>query len=330
MPAASDSFDPYLHDRDRWGVSLAQLAGLIIPCLDAVRARTVTEIGAFAGDLTRVLVAWAEGAEARILAIDPSPQEGLVALERESERLELVRETSLSALTHLPISDVVVIDGDHNYYTVSQELRLLAERATGNQLPLLLFHDVCWPHGRRDDYFDPRQIPDEYRHELVGAGAGIVPGHSGVKPRGLPYPRSAAHEGGPRNGVLSAAEDFVRTDSELRLVVVPAFFGLGAVWHRDAPWGRDVAAILEPWDRNPILTRLEENRLYQLADRHALRVELWETQQRLARHAALLDRLAGSSAFMVAERLSSLRVRLGVARWQNALSREEIRRTLSG
>jgi len=243
---SSQNLDPYLHDPDRWGVSLAQMAEVIIPCLNAVGARTVTEVGAYAGDLTRVLVHWAESARARITAVDPSPQDGLLALERDSQTLDLVRETSLSALVHLPIPDVVVIDGDHNYYTVSEELRLIGERATGAQLPLLLFHDVCWPHGRRDDYFDPQQIPAEYRHELVGAGAGIAPGNAGVAPRGLPYPRSAAHEGGSRNGVLTAAEDFVQNNPDLRLVVVPAFFGLGAVWHRDTAWAQDVAAILDP------------------------------------------------------------------------------------
>ncbi len=62
----------------------------------------------------------------------------------------------------------MIIDGDHNYYTVREELRLIAERAAGAELPLLLFHDVCWPHGRRDDYFDPEQIPAEYRQPIVG------------------------------------------------------------------------------------------------------------------------------------------------------------------
>ena len=51
----------------------------------------------------------------------------------------------------------MIIDGDHNYYTVSEELRLIAERARTAPLPLLLFHDVCWPHARRDDYFDARR-----------------------------------------------------------------------------------------------------------------------------------------------------------------------------
>ena len=54
------SHDPYLHDPNRWGVSMAQSAELLLPCLDAAGVRSVAEVGAFAGDLTEVLVEWAE------------------------------------------------------------------------------------------------------------------------------------------------------------------------------------------------------------------------------------------------------------------------------
>ena len=117
------------------------------------------EVGAFAGDLTRVLVDWAGTAGARVAAIDPSPQDGLLALAREHPALELIRDTSLAALPAIPLPDAVIIDGDHNYFTVREELRIIGERAPGAALPLLLFHDVCWPHGRRDDYFDARADP---------------------------------------------------------------------------------------------------------------------------------------------------------------------------
>jgi hypothetical protein len=128
--------------------------------------------------------------------------------------------------------------------------------------------------------------------------------------------------------VLTAVEDFTTADPRLRLAVVPAFFGLGAVWRKDAPGAEELERILAPWDRNPILTRLEANRVRHLAERQLLRTELWQTQQRHAAQEALLHRLANSSAFGIAARLSALRVRFGVARWQAPLSREEIRRTL--
>jgi SAM-dependent methyltransferase len=323
-------FDPYLNDPQRWGVSLAQSAEILLPCLDAANAKSVVEVGAFAGDLTRVLAGWAAGAGARVVAIDPSPQEGLEALAREHPEVELMRATSLDALRAIEPPDAVIIDGDHNYYTVSEELRLIGERATGADLPLLLFHDVCWPHGRRDDYFAPERIPEEYRHPLAGDAGGIAPGEPGLTPTGLPYPRSAAREGGPRNGVLTAVEDFVAGREGVRLAVIPLFFGFGAVWHRQTPWADAVARILDPLDRHPVLERLEANRVHQLAEAHARLVELWAARERAARQDALLRRLIDSSAFAVAERLSRLRKRVGIATDASVVSKQELRDALDG
>jgi Methyltransferase domain len=320
--------DPYLHDPQRWGVSLAQSAELMLPCLDAVGARSVVEIGAYAGDLTRVLVGWAAAAGARVGAIDPAPQPGLEELAQAHPQLELIRDTSIAALPRIPLPDAVIVDGDHNHFTVSEELRLIGERAPGAQLPLLLFHDVCWPHGRRDDYFDPELIPPEARHPVAGAEGGLVPGDPGLQPDGLPYPRSAAREGGPRNGVLTAVEDFVAARERVRLAVVPAFFGFGVVWHEDAPGAAALARILDPWDRNPLLERLEANRVHHLALGHRRQVQLWERDRRLARRDAVLRRLLDSSAFAVAERLSRLRARAGVAPASSVISKAEVRAAL--
>ena len=177
MTSPTPEFDPYLNDPDGWGVSLAQMTELLAPCLDAAGVRSVAEVGAFAGDLTRVLVSWAAGVGARVSAIDPAPQEGLIELSQAHPELELIRDTSLTALPQIPLPDAIVIDGDHNYHPVSEELRLIGERAPGSELPLLLFHDVRWPHGRRDDYFDVEQIPDESRHPVAGKGRGAcIPG----------------------------------------------------------------------------------------------------------------------------------------------------------
>jgi hypothetical protein len=264
-----------------------------------------------------------------VLAIDPAPQEGLIALADAHPEVLLVRETSLDALPKIAMPDVIVIDGDHNYYTVASELALIGARAPGAELPMLLFHDVCWPHGRRDDYFDADQIPSDARHPTAGAAGGIFPGDPGLRPDGLPYPRSAAREGGERNGVLTAIEDFVGERDRVRLVVVPAFFGLGAAWHLDKPWAADVARILDPLDRNPLLERLEANRVDHLARGHATLVELWALRDRLARQEAVLRRLLDSSAFSVAERMSRLRAAAGIATEQSVVSKDEIRGVLS-
>src|SRR5947209_11687930 len=70
-------FDPYEHDPSRWGVSMAQVTEIMLACLDVAEVKSVAEVGAFAGDLTRVLVSWAADSGARIQAIDPAPQPGL-------------------------------------------------------------------------------------------------------------------------------------------------------------------------------------------------------------------------------------------------------------
>ena len=328
MERTHPDIDPFAGDPGRWGHSLINLAEIMLPCLDAAGARSVVEVGAYAGDLTGVLVDWAAASGARVWAIDPSPQEPLVRLAEERPELELVREPSLAALPHVPAADAVVIDGDHNHYTVSEELRLI-EASHGGDLPLLLFHDVCWPHGRRDDYYAAERIPAEHR-QPIAEGGGLFPGEPGIRPAGLPYRGAAAREGGARNGVLTAVEDFLAERSGLRLAIVPAFFGLGVVWPRDAPWGDAVGDVLEPWDGNPLLARLEANRVFHLASAHVNLVQAALAQQRSARQEAVLRRLLDSSAFAVAERLSRLRRRAGVAPGQSVVSKDDIRRALSG
>ena len=328
MTRTRTTHDPYLNDPQHWGVSMAQSAELLLPCLDAAGARSVVEIGAYAGDLTRVLVDWAADVGARVGAIDPSPQPGLVALAEQHPELELIRATSLDALPEIPLPDAVIVDGDHNFHTVAEELRIIGERAPGAELPLLIFHDVCWPHGRRDDYFDATQIPAERRHPTLPPGQGIVPGDPGSRPGGLPYPRSAAREGGPGNGVLTAAEDFAAANPGVRLAVIPAFFGFGAAWHEEGRGAAELERIVGPFDRHPLLERLEANRVHQLARAYQLQTEQWEAQARRARQETVLRRLLESSAFGVAERLSRLRVKARIAPGSSVVSKDELRRAL--
>jgi hypothetical protein len=320
--------DPYDNDPGHWGASLATLSEILFACLDAVAPRSVIEVGAYAGDVTRLLLDWAAASGAQIWAIDPSPRPELVRLAAERSDLQLIREASHEALRHLSRPDAVIIDGDHNYYTVTEELRLVADGLQAAELPLLLFHDVTWPHARRDNYYTPEAIPEEYRHPMAKAAA-VFPGEPGLRPGGLPYHWAAKREGGPRNGVLTAIEDFVAERGGLRLAIVPAFFGFGAVWHRDAPWADEIARLLAPWDRNPLLERLEANRVLHLASSHLHLTEANAAKQKAARQEALLRRLLASSAFSVAERLSRLRMRLGIAVEQSAVSKDEVRRVLS-
>lgn len=315
-------------DPGQWGASLINNGELITACLDIAGPRSVIEIGAYAGDVTRFLLKWAEPSGARLWAVDPSPQDELVGLAEKHPEVQLLQETSHQALRELPRADAYVIDGDHNYYTVSEELRLIAEGAGQEMLPLLLLHDVGWPHGRRDDYFAPELIPEEFRQPAI-EGGGLFPGIAEPQQGGLPYKFPAAKEGGARNGVLTAVEDFVGKMDRTRLAILPAFFGLGVVWSEDASYAEQLAQLLDPLDRNPIIERLEANRTFHLAAVHQQMAEVSAALEVLRRQEELLRRMLRSSAFGLADRLSRLRKRAGIAPADVAVSREEILRALS-
>src|SRR5690606_15563343 len=105
----------------------------------------------------------------------------------------------------------------------------LYERAAakGAQPPIVLFHEAAWPYARRDMYYAPERIEEEFRHPY--SYTSIIPGQSALGEGGLNGNlANAVHEGGPRNGVLTAVEDFVAEwPEEIVLRVLPFFHGLG-------------------------------------------------------------------------------------------------------
>ncbi len=209
---------------------------LIAPLVNAVNARRVVEIGALRGETT-VKMLHDLGADCELHVIDPLPQFDPTEHERAFPgRYFFHLGISHDVLPSLPPADVVLVDGDHNWYTVYNELKMLAAtaRAAKTHLPLIVLHDVGWPYGRRDLYYEPSRIPAEYRQPYRRKG--IRPGRSDHAPLGGMNVEldNADHEGGPRNGVFTAVEDFVAEhDQPLRLAVFPLYFGLAVLAEHD-------------------------------------------------------------------------------------------------
>ena len=205
----------------------------VAPVLEAAGARKIVEIGALRGENTRQIIDRL-GPETVLHVIDPLPD--FDPAEHEAEfagQYVFHRDLSLNVLGDLPPMDAALVDGDHNWYTVYNELRLLREVARANDapLPLLILHDVGWPYGRRDLYYDPTNIPDEFRREW--SRKGMEPGKVWVVPYGAglnPTLANANTEGGRRNGVRTGMDDFVAEhDQPLRVLVLPIYFGLAIV-----------------------------------------------------------------------------------------------------
>jgi hypothetical protein len=95
----------------------------------------------------------------------------------------------------------------------------------------IFLHDVCWPYARRDMYYDLDTVPAEYRHPVEKRG--IVRGMSRLsREPGQGHNAehwNATHEGGARNGVLTAVEDFLASHLEYTFFSLQKEWGLGVL-----------------------------------------------------------------------------------------------------
>jgi hypothetical protein len=300
--------------------SVGTFREILADLIDAVAPVGIAEIGGEGGLLTQELIAGAERLDASVTCIDPAPSAALADLAEET-RLTLVRGYSPAAIDELPPSEFVVVDGDHCYAVVREETERLLTRAEQSGTPtLLVFHDVCFPCGRRDYYYAPKVLDeaDVHPHRFdtgmsVFSHDPVVGG--GMRSRGAMGIAEVA--GGERNGVLTAVEDAIDGRSGLRLRVVPAVFGLGFVYPADAPWAAEADRILGPLDRSPLIARLERNRLAL----YATVLELQDRASALGRaydesRAAFEAQLAGLSGenLRLREELAALKDQSATAR----------------
>jgi GT2 family glycosyltransferase len=224
---------------------------LIYPLLEAIRPGTIVEVGVEVGTVTGPLLRWAAANGAVVHAIDPDPTLSVERLEAEyGAQLRFHRRKSLEVLSEIAEVDLALVDGDHNWYTVLSELRALERRAVqdGRALPVILLHDVGWPYGRRDLYYDPQSIPEAHRQPH--ARGGVKPGRMELGAGLNDHLENAQLEDTPANGVLTATEDFIaESDSPWRMWRIPGLSGMAILV--SAPALKDnpaLGALLESLD----------------------------------------------------------------------------------
>ncbi len=92
---------------------------LIRPIIDAINAKYIVEVGSENGVNTRNILEYCVDNEARMTAIDPLPTFDINEFKKEfGDKFEIYTELSLSRLPQLKNYDAVLLDGDHNWYTV--------------------------------------------------------------------------------------------------------------------------------------------------------------------------------------------------------------------
>ena len=249
--------------------SMSEFAPLIMTCLERAGVRDIVEIGAEFGGMSEQLAGHCARAGGVLTSVDPSPKPEFIRWADDNPQVRHVALPSLEALPDMAPADAWVVDGDHNYYTVYHEMQAIDAICRAADKPLLAFlHDISWPCARRDCYYAPDRIPADYTHPY-SYDAGVTLEHDGTMEnrgwRGMGQFAWALHQGGPRNGVLTAVEDFLaEADTEERSLVfahIPAVFGLGVVFDASAEWAEDVAGLLLPYHQNDLIAKLEVNRL---------------------------------------------------------------------
>lgn len=207
---------------------------MIEPALELLQPGVIVEIGSDKGGNTKNLLEFCERNGGTLHVIDPLPKyEVSEWRKRYGERLVFHRALSLDALPEIERPDAALIDGDHNWHTVFNELRLIEKSSGDGGFPLVMLHDVGWPYGRRDLYYDPETIPEEHRNPH--SRRGMSPDSEDLLEKGGLNSNlaNADHEGGPRNGVLTAVEDFLeQAEQDLEFKQVPGLHGLGILFPR--------------------------------------------------------------------------------------------------
>lgn len=214
-----------------------------------VKPKTIVEIGSLTGDNTFKILQYCKQFKAHCIVIDPSPQYDVILLKEHygKEVVSILEKFSLDALSDIDQYDMILIDGDHNWYTVYNELKQVEQMANATgKFPVVLMHDIDWPYGRRDMYYYPESIPEAYRKP--SATRGMKPGQSELLPYGgfNNVARNAIYEGGDKNGVHTAIDDFLKeTSIPIRYYELLSNNGLGLLIPEDSDFHASISYILD-------------------------------------------------------------------------------------
>ena len=119
----------------------------------------------------------------------------------------------LDVLPELTNYDAIFIDGDANWYTVFNELNIVKQ--SNKDFPLVFICNNVFPNKRRDSYKDPESIPSEFRQKFAKELPLVYDGET-INIVDECY--HACEENTPRNGVLTAIEDFLSENSHISLM----------------------------------------------------------------------------------------------------------------
>ena len=219
---------------------------IVFPLINELKPKYIVEVGSEKGTNTMSMLEYCEGNNAVLTCINPFPLFDVEGLKNKyGDKFDMVEDLSLNVLPHLKDYDLILLDGDHNWYTIYNELKCIENTFNQDSFPFIIFLDVSWPYARRDLYYNPDNIPSEYIHSY--AKKGMFPGKSELLDKGGLNSNlfNATVENTDKNGVLTGIEDFLNgTDLNLTFKVLNALHGLGFMYSPNDDYDKLILDII--------------------------------------------------------------------------------------
>ncbi|MEE0024321.1 hypothetical protein [Methanobrevibacter sp.] len=128
---------------------------------------------------------------------------------------ECISENPLDSLQKLENYDAIFIDDDSNWYTVFNELNIISK--TNKEFPLVFICNNNFPNKRRDSYSNPKIIPNNFRQKYAEELPIYYNNEKIIINDGFFH---ACEENTPKNGVLTAIEDFLNENSHIGMIKI--------------------------------------------------------------------------------------------------------------
>lgn len=109
--------------------------------------------------------------------------------------------------------DAIFLNNDPNWYTSYNELNII--KKNNEEFPLVFICNNRFPHKRRDSYQNPESIPKEYLQEYAETLPILYENEELTIHDGYFH---ACEENSPKNGVLTAIEDFIKENPNIGIM----------------------------------------------------------------------------------------------------------------
>lgn len=134
-------------------------------------------------------------------------------------------DLNFDMLLELSNYDAIFLNYDPNWYTVYNELKIIKKQ--NDLFPLVFICHNVFPHKRRDSYINPDFIPEEFRKEYS---------------KNFEYEDilltddfyHAIEQNTPKNGVLTAIEDFLSENSSIGIMDIKFLNGITILYPKNS------------------------------------------------------------------------------------------------